>query len=119
MMIRGTILRTWKNLHAKCTVRKISKKIKSARAEIFMEKCKAKTDEDKISCDSSMMPPCETRLWVEICNRNYQLLWFERDLSPSSPDITYNCEENDDKYCMLLLLFFDCVFSCIFYMISA
>ena len=36
MMIRGTILRTWKNLHAKCTVRKISKKIKSARTEIFM-----------------------------------------------------------------------------------
>ena len=38
-------------------------KIDDVRTEIFMEKCKPKTDGDKISCtkklDASMMLPCE------------------------------------------------------------
>ena len=43
----------------------------------------------------------------KLVERNYQLLWFKGDLSPSSLDITYKCEEHDNKYCVLLLLFFD------------
>ena len=43
-------------------------------------------------------------------NSNYQLLWFEGDLLPSSLDITCACEKHDGKYCMLLLLFFNCFF---------
>ena len=39
----------------------------------------------------------------KLVDRNYQLLWFEGDLSLSSLDITYECEKHDGKYCMLLL----------------
>ena len=46
----------------------------------------------------------------KLVNRNYQLLWFEGDLSPSSFDITHKCEKHDGKYFMLLLSFFDCLF---------
>ena len=46
----------------------------------------------------------------KLVDRNYQLLWFEGDLSPSSLDITYKCEKHDGKYCMLLLSFFDFLF---------
>ena len=46
----------------------------------------------------------------KLVDGNYQLLWFEGDLWPSSLDIRYECEIHDNKYCMLLLLFFDCLF---------
>ena len=44
-------------------------------------------------------PPNDSLLdfgW-KLVDRNYQLLWFEGDLSPSSLDITYKCEEHDSK----------------------
>ena len=45
-------------------------KIDDVRIEIFMEKCKPKTDGDKISCtkklDASMMLPCERVLLNKI-----------------------------------------------------
>ena len=40
--------------------------------------------------------PCD--LGWKLVGRNYQLLWFEGDLSPSSLDITYKCEKHDGKY---------------------
>ena len=50
MMIRVTILQKLKNLHVKCTARKIFKKADDVRTEIFMEKHKLKTNGDKIYC---------------------------------------------------------------------
>ena len=41
----------------------------------------------------------------KLVDRNYQLLWFESDLSPVSLNITYECEKHDGKYCILLLPF--------------
>ena len=91
-----------------------------------MEKCKPKISCDKYF-DASIMPLCERVLlnkikrtkfvaknWIssieasppnnlhfdfgwKLVDRNYQLLWFEGDLSPSSLDITYKCEEHDSK----------------------
>ena len=46
----------------------------------------------------------------KLVGRKCKLLWFEGDLSPSSLDVTYECEKNDGKYCMLLFLFFDYLF---------
>ena len=85
--------------------------------------------------DASMTPPCEhvllnkirrtkfvAKIWIssidasppngsplnigwKLVDRNYQLLWFESDLSPVSLNITYECEKHDGKYCILLLPF--------------
>ena len=47
-------------------------------------------------------PPNDSPLdsgW-KLVDRNYQLLWSEGDLSPSSLDIIYECEKHDRKYCM-------------------
>ena len=90
--------------------------------------------------DASMMPLCErvllnkirrvkfvAKMWMstieasppnysspdfgwKFVNGDYQLLWSEGGLSPSSLDVTYECEKHDGKYCMLLLLFFDRLF---------
>ena len=90
--------------------------------------------------DVSMMPPCErvllnkirrtkfvAKLWMssieasppndspldfgwKLVDRNYQLLWFEGDLRPSSLDITYEYEKHDGQYGMSLLLFSECLF---------
>ena len=47
-MIRVTILQKLKNLQAKMYGKKNLKKIVDVRTEIFMEKCKSKTDGGKI-----------------------------------------------------------------------
>ena len=90
--------------------------------------------------NTSMMPPCErvllnkirrtkvvAKIWMssieasppndspldfgwKLVNRNYQLLWFEGDLSSSSLGITYECEKHDGTCCILLLLYFGCLF---------
>ena len=94
--------------------------------------------------DASIMPPCELlllnktrrtefaeKIWMssieasppnkspldsgwKLADRNYELLWLEGDLPPSSPDITYECEKHDGKQGMFLLLFLIASFCCIF-----
>ena len=57
-------------------------------------------------------PPNDSPLdfsW-ELVDGNYQWLWFQGDLWPSWLGIRCECERHDSKYCMLLLLFFDCLF---------
>ena len=69
-MIRVTILQKLKNLQAKMYGKKNLKKIVDVRTEIFMEKCKSKTDGGKISCakklDSGIMLSCECVLLNKI-----------------------------------------------------
>ena len=45
---------------------------------------------------------------LEICWQKLSVTLVEGDLSPTSLDVTYECEKHGGKYSMLLLLFFDC-----------
>ena len=58
------------------------------------------------------LPPNDLPLdfGLEICWQKLSVTLVEGGLSPTSFDVTYECEKHGGKYCMLLLLFFDCLF---------
>ena len=65
-------------------------KIDDVRTEIFMEKCKPKTDGDKISCtkklDASMMLPCERVLLNKIRRTKFVAKIWMSLIEASSPN---------------------------------